>query len=64
MNILSKKDVIKMIGLSPVTLWRMEKAGNFPNRIKLGPRRIGWREDDVNSWIESRPSVEGEKSCR
>jgi prophage regulatory protein len=64
MNILSKKDVIKMIGLSSVTLWRLEKSGEFPHRIKLGTRRVGWREDDVNGWIESRPQVEGGKICR
>jgi prophage regulatory protein len=63
MNILSKKQVVKKIGLSPVTLWRMEKSGDFPHRIKLGTRRIGWREDDVNSWIESLPNVEGGKPC-
>ena len=36
-RIIRKKELLKAIGLSGVTIWRMERAGTFsPKRIKLG----------------------------
>ncbi len=57
MNILRKKDIQKKIGLSAVTLWRLEREGKFPSRIQLGPRCVGWLEADVDEWLKSRPKV-------
>jgi predicted DNA-binding transcriptional regulator AlpA len=36
---------------------RLEKVGNFPQRVRLGegPRsRTGWVHDEVVTWIEAR----------
>ncbi len=54
MKILREKDVVEMIGVSPVTLWRWQKAGIFPQRIKVGPNVIGWRSTVIEKFIESR----------
>ena len=56
-RILRRADVVKKTGLSPVTLWRLEKAGLFPNRKQLGARAVGWVEDEVDGWIESREAA-------
>ena len=61
MSILRKLEVSKMIGLSTVTIWRLERDGKFPSRIQLGPRCVGWKEEDIEKWIESRPTVVQEK---
>lgn len=55
MRILKTREVLKASGLSRTTLWRYERAGSFPRRLKLGPNRVGWRADEVEAWIESRP---------
>jgi prophage regulatory protein len=55
MNILSPKEVVKRTGLSRVTLWRLEKSGQFPKRVNLTEARVGWEEDEIDEWIESRP---------
>ena len=34
-------------------LW-MEKAGEFPQRIKLGTKRVGWNLAEVKAWIQAR----------
>jgi len=60
MEILRIKEVVNVVGLSRVTVWRMERAGKFPARIQLGERAVGWRRADVEKWIESRPTVGGE----
>jgi hypothetical protein len=28
--------------------------GKFPKPIKLSPRKLAWREADINAWMESR----------
>ena len=57
MKILSLKEVVLLTGLSKVTLWRLEQKGMFPKRIALSPRRVGWRENEINEWLESLPRV-------
>ena len=39
-------------------LRRKVKAGEFPKPIELSDRRIGWREDEVDEWLASRPRRE------
>ena len=46
------------LGISTVTLWRMEKAGELPRRVKIGPRIVGWRESEINDWLDKRPLSE------
>lgn len=53
-RILRIKEVIEMVGVSRTTLWRMECRGEFPRRVPLSSRSIGWRYQDVDSWIKSR----------
>jgi len=53
-NILTKKEVIKKCGLSYTTIWREEKAGRFPQRVLLTEKRVGWFEDEIEEWLESR----------
>tara|TARA_Y100001936_G_scaffold247417_1_gene293169 strand:- start:721 stop:921 length:201 start_codon:yes stop_codon:yes gene_type:complete len=57
MQILSAQQVVQITNLSRVTIWRMERAGTFPQRINISPNRVGWRDDDINEWIKSRPRV-------
>ena len=55
---LRRKEVCKYTGLSPTTLWRLEKAGKFPARIKLSANTVGWSERAVSNWLESRKPVD------
>jgi prophage regulatory protein len=48
-------EVTEMTGLSRTTIWRRERKGEFPQRVKLGPQAVGWRADEIEEWIESRP---------
>lgn len=47
--------LLEQTGLSPATIWRREQEGSFPKRLKLGPRSVGWREEEITAWINSRP---------
>jgi prophage regulatory protein len=57
MKLLRIKQVIEATGLSRMTVWRLEKAGRFPTRRRLGDHAVAWLESDIDAWIESRPRV-------
>ena len=54
MRILSKKELRAMVLYSPAHIDRLEKAGQFPQRVPLGPGRVGWIESEVLAWLEER----------
>ena len=54
MRILRQRQVIERVGYSPMHLWRLEKAGKFPQRLKLGPNSVGWVSTEIDAWIEAR----------
>ena len=61
-NILRKREVFNRTGLSQSTVYRMEKAGDFPRRIQISVQCVGWIESEVEDWIERRAAgrtVEG-----
>jgi prophage regulatory protein len=60
-NIIRKPEVQKRTGLSPSQTWRLEQAGNFPARVKLGPMAVGWYEDEVDDWVNSRSRAFGKQ---
>jgi predicted DNA-binding transcriptional regulator AlpA len=46
----------RLTRLSRATWQRMELAGTAPRRLRLSPRRIGWRRSDLIQWIDTRRS--------
>ena len=54
MRILSKRRLKEWVLYSPQHVSRPEKAGTFPQRIQLGPNRVGWVEDEVLDWLQNR----------
>lgn len=41
-------------GVSPLTLWREERAGRFPKRRKITAGRVGWLESEIREWVQTR----------
>jgi len=33
-------------------IWRREKAGRFPRRVRLGPQSVGWVEAEIDDYLE------------
>jgi predicted DNA-binding transcriptional regulator AlpA len=58
MKILKQKEVALLTGLSRVTIWRLEQAGQFPSKLALSPNRVGWIESEVMDWVHSRQRVQ------
>ncbi|MDE0411667.1 MAG: AlpA family phage regulatory protein [Gammaproteobacteria bacterium] len=54
-RIVRLKEVQRMTGLSRSTIYAQIAKGRFPKQIKLtGDRSVGWHEQAVVQWIESR----------
>jgi predicted DNA-binding transcriptional regulator AlpA len=47
---LNQEQVLEIVPVSPVTLWRMEKAGRFPRSTYISPNRRVWFADEVIAW--------------
>jgi len=43
-----------MVLYSPQHIARLEAAGEFPKRVRLGSNRVGWVEDEVLQWLQER----------
>jgi prophage regulatory protein len=41
------------IDVSKTTLWRWEKEGQFPRRVRIGAR-YGWPETEIDAWIKTK----------
>ncbi len=41
-----------IVPVSSATLWRMVKAGDFPQPIKLTKRCTAWKVEDIRAWME------------
>jgi len=54
---LRRKEVLEITGVSYVTLWRWMDKGRFPKSFQLGENSIGWKDDEVNEWIENRKQI-------
>jgi prophage regulatory protein len=56
-RIIRKPELLNMVGLSDPTIWRMEKDGNFPKRLRLGGNSCGWLESEVMGWLAERAAA-------
>ena len=54
MRMLSKRQLKELVLYSPQHIARLEKAGKFPKRVRLGQCRVGWVEDEVVDWLQER----------
>jgi prophage regulatory protein len=53
-RVIRKKELCEILNISSSTIWRWEKAGNFPKRLCLGQRIVGWLWSDIEAWLESK----------
>lgn len=54
MRIISKRQLRELVLYSPQHIARLEAAGQFPKRVRLGNNRVGWVEAEVLEWLQER----------
>ncbi|WP_242140832.1 AlpA family phage regulatory protein [Sphingomonas sp. TREG-RG-20F-R18-01] len=50
-------DVVEDLGISKATINRLHQAGEFPQKVQLSRRRVGWWASEVAAWKVSRDRV-------
>lgn len=51
-RIIRKPELLAKVALSDPTIYRLEKAGRFPKRLRLGGNSCGWLSSEVDAWIQ------------
>lgn len=54
-RILRLPEVLAITGLSPATIWRRERDGTFPRRVRVSPGRVGWFAHEVEAYLAGLP---------
>jgi prophage regulatory protein len=54
LQILRLPHVCKVTGLCRSTIYQLEAEQQFPHRIRLGVRSVGWVESEVQEWLANR----------
>lgn len=57
-QLVSKKELKSVYGIpySFAHIARLEAAGLFPKRVRLGACRVAWVAEEVQKWIDERVS--------
>ena len=58
-RLLSKAEVVSIVGVGFVTIWKWMLAKKFPRCVILQPdqrfSKVAWHEDDIEKWVKDRP---------
>lgn len=60
-KLVTKKELRTIFGVpySFAHIARLEAAGQFPQRVRLGACRVAWVSDEVEAWIDERIALRG-----
>ena len=60
-QLVSKKELKTVLGIpySFQHIARLEKAGKFPKRLRLGQNRVAWLRSEVEAWIDEKLADRG-----
>jgi len=50
-RVIRPEELAERLGVSRVTLWRWERAGQLPAKRKIGPNVVGWLESEIDEWF-------------
>jgi prophage regulatory protein len=56
-RIVREPELYQKTGLHATQRRVLERKGDFPAKVRLGPRTVGWRSDELDSWIDQRSST-------
>ncbi len=54
LHLLRLPELLRRIPYSEAHIWRLERAGKFPKRVRVGGNRVAWVEAEVEDWIASK----------
>lgn len=57
LRILRVADLVALLNISRTTIWRLRRAGLFPEPIRLSANAVGWLAHVIDEWIAERPQA-------
>ncbi|WP_404292119.1 helix-turn-helix transcriptional regulator [Microvirga sp. RSM25] len=61
-RILRESEVRECTGLSRTTRWRLIRSNKFPAPVHISDHAVGWKESDIQAWIEARTRASSAKA--
>ena len=59
-RLLTRSEVETRCGIARSTIYRLMRAGRFPEPVRVGPRAVRWPEHELDAWIADRPRATDE----
>ena len=63
-RIVRRSELPALVGLSQATIYRMIARCEFPRPVQISSRLTGWRADEVEEWLFSRPHTTPESPVK
>lgn len=57
LRLLTRKEVLSLVPYTAQHIYRLERAGKFPRRVRVGENRVAWRQIDIEEWLKNRTVV-------
>ena len=59
-RLLRREEVETRCGIARTTIYRLMRAGQFPEPVKVGPRAVRWPASEIEDWVAGRSRATGE----
>ena len=59
-RLMTSRQITAEMGISRSTIYRLSRAGLFPEPIRIGPRGMRWLESEIKAWLLERRAAVGE----
>jgi prophage regulatory protein len=63
MKMIELPQTIGKTTMSKSMIYALVKEGKFPAPVKIGDRKIGWVEAEVDAWLEARVKASRENAA-
>jgi len=57
LKIIRSSELSELLSVSKTALWRWEKEGILPPKVKLAGRAVGWSEYDIEIWFQKNREI-------
>ena len=54
-RLLRLREVGDLVRLSRSAVYRRMQAGEFPRPVRIGPKAVRWRTEDIEAWLATHP---------
>lgn len=60
-RLVGRAELLRLVPYCIQHVYRLEKAGEFPKRVRVGARRVAWLHSEIMAWIAARSRVSAER---